>query len=124
AIDGKLDWEEDTANNNSAYLSYPGLNSTFSGGMTSYTATVDQSTTPVSIYDTERFDRGKGEPNMTYAFPVDSPGTYAVRLYMGNSYSGTSAAGTRIFDVSIEGVVPASLQAVDLSAQFGHQVGG
>ncbi|MBI6121471.1 putative Ig domain-containing protein, partial [Salegentibacter maritimus] len=29
AIDGKLDWEEDTANNNSAYLSYPGLNSTF-----------------------------------------------------------------------------------------------
>ncbi|MBI6121470.1 putative Ig domain-containing protein, partial [Salegentibacter maritimus] len=32
AIDGKLDWEEDTANNNSAYLSYPGLNSTFSGG--------------------------------------------------------------------------------------------
>ncbi|MBI6119866.1 malectin domain-containing carbohydrate-binding protein, partial [Salegentibacter maritimus] len=124
AIDGKLDWEEDTANNNSAYLSYPGLNSTFSGGMTSYTAAVDQSTTPVSIYDTERFDRGKGEPNMTYAFPVDSPGTYAVRLYMGNSYSGTSAAGTRIFDVSIEGVLPASLGAIDLSAQFGHQVGG
>jgi len=61
---------------------------------------------------------------MTYAFPVDKAGMYEVRLYMGNSYSGTSAVGKRIFDISIEGVVNPSLDDIDLSSRFGHQVGG
>ncbi|SKB34153.1 Por secretion system C-terminal sorting domain-containing protein [Salegentibacter holothuriorum] len=124
AIDGKLDWEEDTSTNNSTYLTHPGLNSTFASSMISYIAAVDQSTTPVSIYSTERYDSGSGAPNMTYAFPVDNPGKYEIRLYMGNSYSGTSAAGQRIFDVSIEGVVYPSLDDIDLSDIFGHQIGG
>ena len=119
AIDGKLDWEQDTRANKSAYLTQAGNNNTYAGGMTSYNAAVDQSTTPVSIYNTERFDSGKGAPNMTYSFPVDKPGKYEVRLYMGNSYSGTAAVGKRIFDISIEGVVYSSLDDIDLSARFG-----
>ncbi len=123
SIDGKMAWGEDTSTKNSAYLTYPGLNSTFASGMTSYIAGVDRTTTPVSIYDTERFDREKGEPNMTYSFPVDKAGTYEVRLYMGNGYSGTATAGKRIFDVSLEGTVYPALDNIDLAARFGHQVG-
>ncbi|UBZ06270.1 putative Ig domain-containing protein [Salegentibacter mishustinae] len=124
AIDGKLDWEQDTRTNKSLYLTQAGNNNTYSGGMTSYNNEVDQATTPVSIYNTERYDSGSGAPNMTYAFPVDKAGMYEVRLYMGNSYSGTSAVGKRIFDISIEGVVNPSLDDIDLSSRFGHQVGG
>ncbi|WP_229792229.1 malectin domain-containing carbohydrate-binding protein, partial [Salegentibacter mishustinae] len=124
AIDGKLDWEQDTKANKSLYLTQAGMNNTYAGGMTSYNNEVDQATTPVSIYNTERYDSGSGAPNMTYAFPVDKAGMYEVRLYMGNSYSGTSAVGKRIFDISIEGVVNPSLDDIDLSSRFGHQVGG
>ncbi|OEY73574.1 hypothetical protein APR40_08100 [Salegentibacter salarius] len=124
AIDGKLNWEQDTKANKSVYLTQAGMNNTYAGGMTSYNNEVDQATTPVSIYNTERYDSGAGAPNMTYAFPVDKAGTYEVRLYMGNSYSGTSAVGKRIFDISIEGVVNPSLDDIDLSGKFGHQVGG
>ena len=49
-------------------------------------------------------------------------GDYAVRLFMGNSYAGTSAPGQRQFDVTIEGAL--AFDNVDLVARFGHRVGG
>ncbi|MBZ9728631.1 putative Ig domain-containing protein [Salegentibacter sp. JZCK2] len=123
AIDGELDWGGDTSGANSPYLSVAGSNSTASFGMTGYTSEVDQNTTPVSIFDTERYDGNSGAPNLTYTFPVSEPGNYEVRLYMGNGYSGTSEPGTRIFDVAIEGVIYSGLNDLDLSGTFGHQIG-
>ena len=123
AIDGGVAWEEDTEANNSQYLSNPGSNDTFGFGMTSYTPEVNLTTTPTSIYDTERGDINSGSPNMTYSFPVTEPGNYEVRLYIGNGWPGTANAGERIFDASIEGVIYPLLNDLDLSGTYGHQVG-
>ncbi|NEP60081.1 MAG: hypothetical protein F6K31_24260 [Symploca sp. SIO2G7] len=82
-------------------------------------------TTPGNIFDTERFDpvAKTGDTEMQYAFDV-VPGVYEVRLYMGNGFAGTSAPGQRVFDVAIEGQVLPNLDNIDLSADFGHLVGG
>lgn len=61
---------------------------------------------------------------MQYAFGGLASGNYEVRLYFGNGFASTSEPGQRIFDVSLEGSVPASLDDIDPSGQFGHQVGG
>ena len=123
AIDGGIDWEQDTQANNSQYLSQAGSNSAFSFGMTGYTPEVNLTTTPTAIFDTERGDITPGAPNMTYSFPVALPGNYEVRLYIGNGFPGTSQPGERIFDVAIEGVTYPLLNDLDLSGTYGHQTG-
>jgi len=60
---------------------------------------------------------------LQYAFPV-SAGNYEVNLYLGNSYGGTSQPGQRVFDVSVEGVVPATYNNIDPVARFGNLSGG
>ncbi len=68
--------------------------------------------TPSSLFQTERFDAGAA-PEMTWAFPVD-PGTdVEVRLYFAELFNGITAAGQRVFDVSVEGTVPASFNDID-----------
>jgi hypothetical protein len=124
SIDGAIDWGSDTKADNSVYLSEPGGNLIAGSSISSYTSEVDLASTPSAIFKMERIDHIAGAPNMTYSFPVSTSGTYEVRLYMGNSYSGTSAAGKRIFDVELEGVIYPELDDIDLSARFGHQVGG
>ncbi|MDT0686452.1 malectin domain-containing carbohydrate-binding protein [Autumnicola psychrophila] len=124
SIDAEMDWSGDTSVNQSPYLSQPGGNRTMIFGMTGYDSGVDLATTPKTIFNTERFDDKSGEPNMTYSFPVNTAGFYQVRLYCGNGWSGSSAPGQRVFDVKIEGVTPSDLNKVDLSARFGHQIGG
>ncbi len=123
AIDGGIPWEEDTASTNSAYLADPGSNDTAGFGMTSYVPGIDLATTPTAIFDTERWDGGIGLPRVTYSFPV-SAGSYEVRLYMGNGWSGASSPGQRIFSVELEGVAHLDLTDLDLTDTFGHQVGG
>ncbi|MEO1523752.1 MAG: malectin domain-containing carbohydrate-binding protein, partial [Cyanobacteria bacterium J06633_2] len=81
------------------------------------------STTPAAIFQSERWD-GLGDPRMKWAFDVPSAGLYEVRLFMGNGFDGTSAAGERVFDVKLEGSVPSTLDNIDLSGQFGHLIGG
>ena len=44
-------------------------------------------------------------------------------LYLGNGWNGTSSPGTRIFDVSLEGLIYPELDDLDLSATLGHKVG-
>ena len=124
SMDDEMDWEEDTETNKSLYLSEAGSNKVYSGTITSFSAEVDILTTPTSIFNKERYDGIAGAPNLTYSFPVPQSGFYEVRLYMGNGYSGTSEPGQRIFDVSIEGVIYPELDDLDLSATFGHSVGG
>jgi hypothetical protein len=76
-------------------------------------------TTFESIFKNERHNNGASV--MTYAIPIPN-GDYQVNLYMGNAFSGTSTAGTRVFDVKAEGSTV--LSNVDLAAKFGHQKGG
>ncbi|SKB46160.1 malectin domain-containing carbohydrate-binding protein, partial [Maribacter arcticus] len=121
AIDGDIDWEQDTPTNNSAYLTVPGSNQSFA--FTVNSGPTVPSTTPSSIFNTERADSAKGAPNLTYSFPVAQQGNYEVRLYMGNGWSGTSAAEQRLFDVQLEGITYPALNDIDLSGTFGHQVG-
>lgn len=78
---------------------------------------------PGAIFDTERWDNSGGS-EMQYAFGGLATGDYEVRLYLGNGFSGTNDPGERVFDVALEGSVPANLDDIDLSGQFGHLVGG
>ena len=75
AIDGGIPWEEDTTGNNSAYLSNPGSNAQAGFNIVTFTPEVDQATTPVVIYQTERWSNNTGTPAMTYAFPVAARST-------------------------------------------------
>ncbi|MBC8767885.1 putative Ig domain-containing protein, partial [Arenibacter sp. BSSL-BM3] len=121
AIDGGIDWEQDTPSNNSTNLSVAGSNQAFSFTVNSGPSV--PTTTPDAIFNTERADNVAGAPNMTYSFPVVQPGNYEVRLYMGNGWSGTSAPGQRLFDVQMEGITYPALKDIDLSGTYGHQVG-
>ncbi|WP_051199624.1 malectin domain-containing carbohydrate-binding protein, partial [Christiangramia echinicola] len=123
SIDGDLDWAQDNAEVPSVYLTEPGTGSIYSGTIVNYTSDVDQSTTPVSVFDTERYDGESGIPNLNYSFPVSETGYYEVRLYMGNGYDGTAGTGTRVFDVAIENIIYSELDDVDLSDTYGHQTG-
>lgn len=79
------------------------------------------SSTPASVFETERFNPG-GTPEMTYTFAVPPGTVVAVNLYMMNGFEGTVGPGTRVFDVEINGNL--ALAKVDLSLEFGHQIGG
>ncbi len=123
AIDGALNWEADVISNNSQYLVEAGSNTAFASSNMPVDASVDQTTTPLDIFASERFDNASGVPDLKYSFPVPQSGDYEIRLYMGNSFSGTSQAGERIFDVEIEGIVFPDLSSIDLSGTYGHQIG-
>ena len=72
----------------------------FSPGLTFSTASAIAGTTDDAIYQTQRYS-GTGNGTFGYAFPV-SNGTYQVKLHFAEIYWTT--AGSRKFDVSIEGV--------------------
>ncbi len=122
ATDGDIAWSADTVSNNSPFLPDPGSNSTASFPVVGPGASVP-ATVPDGIFDTERWDQ-QGGSEMQWAFDVPTAGLYEVRLYLGNGFNGTNDPGERVFDVAIEGSVPNNLNNIDLSAQFGHQVGG
>jgi hypothetical protein len=73
-----------------------------------------------SIFKDERWDPETG-PDMTFDIPI-ADGQYVVNLYLGNSYSGTSLVGQRVFDIVLEGILVRS--NLDLIDEFGHQSGG
>ncbi len=117
AIDAGIDWEVDTDASPSPYRNSGSTGAGFTGG--SIDPTVPASTPP-EIFDSERWDPS-GSPEMQWTFPVAASANYEVRLYFKNGYSGTSSGGARVFSVSIEGNTV--LTDLDLSGQFGHQVG-
>ncbi|MEL6275543.1 MAG: malectin domain-containing carbohydrate-binding protein, partial [Bacteroidota bacterium] len=71
-------------------------------------------------FETERFD-GPGGEELQYFIPLSND-DYIVKLYLVNSWPGTSGPGERIFGISIEDQVVES--TLDLITTFGHQVGG
>ncbi|MGD1910657.1 MAG: malectin domain-containing carbohydrate-binding protein [Rivularia sp. (in: cyanobacteria)] len=122
AVDGGIAWSADTTSNNSSFLVDAGSNNTASFPAVEPGDTVP-ATVPGAIFDTERWDQPGGS-EMEWAFDVPTEGTYEVRLYVGNGFSGTNDPGERVFDVAIEGSVPTNLDNIDLSSQFGNEVGG
>jgi PKD repeat protein len=86
-------------------------------------ATVDgtvPASTPNAIFDSERWDDG-GAPEMQLTLPVPAGRDITVRLYFANRYGGTSAPGTRVFDVSVNGAL--LLDNYDIVADVGDQRG-
>lgn len=79
------------------------------------------SSTPEAVFRAERF-HPPGTPNMTYDLPVNEGTLFELRLYLMNGFEGTSERGQRVFDVSVDGNLV--LNNVDLSDEFGHQIGG
>ena len=122
AVDGGIAWSADTVANNSPFLADAGSNTTASFSAVEPGTTIPD-TVPGTIYDTERWDSSGGS-EMQWAFDVAQEGLYEVRLYMGNGYSGTNDPGERVFDVAVEGSIPAEFDNIDLVQQFGHQIGG
>ncbi|MGF1566480.1 MAG: Calx-beta domain-containing protein [Nodosilinea sp.] len=120
AIDGGLNWLADDA-----FLANPGSDSIFRANTAVKLNDTVPNTTPEAVFETERFDtiQPLTDAELQYAFAVD-PGMYEVRLYLGNSFEGTSLVGQRIFDVAIENQVLPGLDNIDLIADFGHLTGG
>ncbi|WP_232231212.1 putative Ig domain-containing protein [Maribacter sp. 1_2014MBL_MicDiv] len=121
AIDGDIDWDEDTQSSNSTYLTTAGSNQNFSFDANAGASVPN--TTPNDIFKTERADSAPGAPNMTYSFPVTQSGNYEVRLYLANGWEGTSEAEQRLFDVQMEGLTYPALDNIDLSGTYGHEEG-
>lgn len=69
---------------------------------------------PEAIFQTARWDDASS-PALTWSFEV-ADGDYTVRLFFAENWSGIDAAGERMFDVSVEGSVPAVFDDVDLYA--------
>ncbi|WP_420593136.1 malectin domain-containing carbohydrate-binding protein [Robiginitalea biformata] len=124
------DWESDQGQAgdaaNSAYLAtISSGNSIFAKTSGSaYTAPIDMSDpslpsgTPSSLFETERYDADTA-PEMQWEFPVPSGTTVEIRLYFAEIYNGITAAGQRVFDVSVEGSVPAAFDDIDPFARNG-----
>lgn len=72
----------------------------------------------VQIFNNERYTT---DASMEYKIPLPN-GRYAVNLYLGNGYIGTSALAKRYYGVQIEGEVVET--SIDLIERFGHQIGG
>lgn len=68
----------------------------------------------MSIFQTERFDRSRGE-ELSWKLPVP-PGRYEARLYLAEIWRGTMSPGKRVFDISVEGQVES---AVDIYSEVG-----
>ena len=125
AIDGNINWEQDTPDNVTPFLENRGTNSIFNGGgIDQLDPSIDQNTTPETIFDSERYDGVFGAPNLSYAFPVTESGNYEIRLYFANTFVGTSKPEQRIFDATVEGLELPELSNIDLAAKFGHKTGG
>ncbi len=130
ATDSGPVWGADTIVNNSPYLSVPGSNQTYPGG-TGPTVTLDASVpsyVPVEIFSKERYDADTtaSPEEMQYSFPVAATTEVEIRLYFAEIFltaSNNTTNGPRIFDVSVDGTVPAVLDDIDQFALHGHDVG-
>ncbi len=74
--------------------------------------------TPNTIFQTERYDVDT-DPEMLWQFPVTDGTQVEVRLYFAELFSGITAAGMRVFDVSIEGTIPPAFGDIDPFATAG-----
>ena len=99
STDSGPDWAEDSGGSPSTYVN---TGNTFStGNAIDLTDPSVPAGTPEAIFQSERWDDSPA-PEMEWDFPV-TPGTYEVKLYFSEIWSGGQGVGIRIFDVQIEG---------------------
>ncbi|MEB3213859.1 MAG: malectin domain-containing carbohydrate-binding protein, partial [Leptolyngbyaceae bacterium] len=73
---------------------------------------------PEALFTTQRFDSPNGL-DMQWEFPIE-PGTEVeVRLYFAETFNNVDMVGERVFDVAIEGSVPAVFDDIDQFAVAG-----
>lgn len=80
---------------------------------------------PAQIFQTERFDQD-AVPNQMWSFPVDAGTIVEIRLYLAEIFLTDATNGTdgpRVFDVAVDGAVPAAFDDIDVFAEVGHDVG-
>lgn len=116
ALDSGPPWQADEAPD-SALRTSGSLTGSFPGSAIS--ARVPD-TTPPALFDTERWDPPE-PPEMAWQFPVAAGTPIEVRLYFNDGYSGTSAPGDRVFDVTVDGATV--LDDYDIIADAGDQTG-
>jgi len=59
---------------------------------------------PAELFQSEAWD-ATGGAEMLWEFPVTPGGTYELRIYLADIYSGTWSTGARVFDVLVEDVL-------------------
>jgi large repetitive protein len=117
-----LNWSTDVELAPSQYVNVNAIGNQTSS--TSNTINITHSSipagTPMALFQTERWDLPTPAP-MIWSFPVTSSGNYQVRLYFAETFSGASAVGSRVFDVSIENQLV--LDNYDIFADVGANSG-
>ncbi|MDX1992187.1 MAG: choice-of-anchor D domain-containing protein [bacterium] len=73
---------------------------------------------PNAVFSDERWD-APAAPEMMWAFPINTPGQYEVRLYFAETCTCIAGVGGRVFDVSVEGQVV--LDNYDVFARAGNR---
>lgn len=125
AVDGGAAWTGDTSGTPSAYYVeggtnfYNGNSGSAHPGAIDFTAYPDLAAeVPAEVFNFERWDAASA-PEMAWSFPVVSGTEVLVRIYVAELYSGITAAGDRVFDISVEGTVPAAFEDIDPYALAG-----
>ena len=118
ATDGSV-WSADTNNSASPYRSGPGGANVYTSNVAIdlSDASLPDSAKVADIFKTERWDPASGS-EMKWEFGVDD-GTYEVRLYLAETFSGISSPNARVFDVLVEGLLPPVFDNIDQFALAG-----
>ncbi|UZS00164.1 putative Ig domain-containing protein [Chondrinema litorale] len=119
-------WEKDHNNSPSAYrvsLSGDDILSSSSGqAHTGDVIMTDGSLTgldvPLSVLERQRSGSDDGS-DMLWEIPLSGGSQVKVRLYFAELYKEITSSGQRLFDVSIEGVVPSNMKDIDMYGRAG-----
>ena len=126
AADGGIPWSADTQATNSPYLVNPGSNNDFPANG-SPNLNVDLSLLPAGtgavaeMIGIERWDNtNDANGEMAWAFDVAAGTEVTVNLYLAELFTGLpdldgsgDPTGDRVFDVSVDGIVPAAFSGID-----------
>jgi len=130
ATDGGIPWGADQGAfgnaNNSPYLnSNSPNNSLYNGNSGSAhpgdilpTLVSDLVAAPLSVWNTERFDLAS-TPEQSWQFPIASGTEVQVTILLAELFGNVDAAGERVFDIEIEGSIPAGFDDIDKFAISG-----
>ncbi|MGF1481071.1 MAG: malectin domain-containing carbohydrate-binding protein [Cyanophyceae cyanobacterium] len=123
AADGSTGWSEDTSSNPSTLRVGNGGNKiATTNAAIDITGQSVPASAPEAIFQSERWDPKSGSP-MKWELPVEADGDYEVRLFFAENYSKANAVGKRVFDVEVEGSVPAEFDDIDQFAIAGLNAG-
>lgn len=138
ATDGKRVWTEDQTAiaANALGQAKVGAPSPFvnTGGAGDHTfgtlddVTLDASvpgSVPADVFKTERWDPAS-EPNQAWSFSVPAGTDVEIRVYLAEIFlteDNNGTDGPRVFDIAVDGTVPAVFDNIDVFAEVGHDVG-